>query len=151
MLVAGALGLLALSPLATGRPTARPAHALTGCSGGFTATVLHGPDALLALSGNLHANVAGDGAVTGLLAVHGSRRVHVTGRVSGHTLHLRFKLASGVISGTGTAGHAITSCLGMPTSGTLAGPRSGDSGDWNYCDRHPDTPGSDIPPMWPPK
>jgi hypothetical protein len=97
----------------------------------FSADVRRGPDAGLALWGYLHLRLAASGRITGKVVHRGGVSVPASGHVSGRTLRLSFRLPNGlVMSGTGTAAHAIHTVSDLPQSGTLSGPRRGDHGNW---------------------
>ena len=77
-----------------------------------------GPDAFLSLDGYLAVHRRQKRPVSGTLVGHNGRRLHVTGSVTGRIFRLRIKLPSGVISGSGTAKHTITTCNNAPARET---------------------------------
>lgn len=130
----GAVALLSMVVLSPGSGAAQDAT-MPSCSMGFEATVGTGPNAGLALAGDLVFQVAEDGQVPqGWLIPETGAPVPVTGQVSGRSIGLLFDLGEGgVLFGTGIADDDLMACDGLwegDLGGPFAGPNPGDLGDW---------------------
>ncbi len=118
------------------------------CVGYFVAHVRSGPDAGRGYHGDISMTIpadptAGPRALLALYAKDARPRargyqgrpiaqVPTSVTISGTAWTMVFHLPSGqVISGTGTITKTIRACRDTPMSGTLAGPRPGDRGDWD--------------------
>jgi hypothetical protein len=117
------------------------------CVGYFVAHVRSGPDAGHGYHGDISMTIApGSASPQAMLALYdknalpGPRgyrgrpiaQVPTSVRIAGSAWTMVFHLPGRqLISGTGTIGNAIRSCRDTPMSGSLAGPRPGDHGDWD--------------------
>src|SRR5690349_14432710 len=105
-----ALSMMALGALAAasaGAATARPKAVLSATIvGGFSATVVQGPDAGKAYAGTLRLKGAPGGYLDGTLTVPGAKPIPVSGQLHGRLIGLSFALGAGrAISGTGIVGY----------------------------------------------
>ena len=100
----------------------------------FSADVRNGPDSGLSLWGTLRFTVAPRShQITGVLIPGGGGpRVPLSGRIAGRTVEYVFHLPGGrLMRGVGSAPRDILRYYnGPPTTGTLSGPRPGDTGKW---------------------
>lgn len=115
------------------QPGLAPTAAVT-CLSQFEATVHHGPNAGLAVTGKLLFTLDHAGALTGGIATADGSEIPVVGQANGRAINLTFQLdEQQYLFGVGSAENPITTCTGY-WGGSFTGPASGDSGDWLASD-----------------
>jgi hypothetical protein len=102
------------------------------CSLPFEATVLSGPDAELALIGDLTLVVDATGGAEGTLVTADDSEFSVVGQINGRSINLAFDLGDDVyIFGLGTAFEPIgAGNCGLALGGPFVGPAPDDTGTW---------------------
>jgi hypothetical protein len=119
----------------------------------FELSILQGPNKGLMVDGALTIEAAADGSVTGSLLTSDGATIPMVGQVTGRAVSMAFnmgKAPNGTVDryvfGTGLLLNGVEGCDKAPFGGPAVGPDFGDSGEWNYCDRHPDAVGCNIRP-----
>jgi hypothetical protein len=106
--------------------------------GKFSATVRHGPDKGLSVSGRMRLMVAQSGSINGAVVALG-RALLFTGAAQGNTMQIALSARNGLqMKGVGIATAPIHGCADVPASGSLTGPRTTDTGDWALAERSPE-------------
>ena len=96
----------------------------------FQGAIRQGPNAALALIGDLHVVIAEAGDFHGTLTREDRTVVTTTGQIDGQAIHLVFDLGNDAfVFGVGTLQNRISASQGV-AGGLLTGPQPGDSGDW---------------------
>lgn len=105
------------------------AATVESCAGNFEATVTHGPDLGLELSGRITLSVSEKGDVTGVLVQTDNSLVSVTGAFHNRVIRLKFSASGSVIQGIGQLPGGFTPCTSN-FGGHFTGPNPSDLGDW---------------------
>jgi hypothetical protein len=129
---------VSLAGLVFALPMTALAQAQVTCHIPFEAEVRSGPNAGLAVAGELMLAAEADGSTIGALVLADGTKIPLVGQVSGRAVHLLFMLdvsadasAPRVILGTGTALTDIDDeTCGTWLGGPFSGPDEGDLGDW---------------------
>jgi hypothetical protein len=102
------------------------------CRGAFEATVHQGPNAGLAVTGNLQIQISPSGQLSGALVRSDGVQIIASGQTIGQAINMFFDLGNGQqLFGVGTLSNNIQMCQGV-AGGPLTGPKPGDSGDWRW-------------------
>lgn len=102
------------------------------CRGAFEATVHQGPNAGLAVSGELQIQIDASGHLSGALVRPDGVQVVASGQTIGQAINMLFDLGNGQeLFGVGTLSNDLQMCQGLG-GGPLTGPKPGDSGDWRW-------------------
>lgn len=104
------------------------------CNTQFEATVHHGPNAGLSVTGTLLFFLDHSGEVSGVVVTGDGREIPTSGQANGRAINLTFQLdEQQYLFGVGSAENPINTCTGY-WGGSFTGPASGDSGDWLASD-----------------
>ncbi len=98
----------------------------------FQAAVHQGPDAGMALAGDLDLVFSGESRFEGVLRGENGRTYAITGQFDGMAVNWILDLGSqNLLFGVGASQRDLSACQGRG-GGTFSGPQPGDSGDWSW-------------------
>ncbi|MFN8443734.1 MAG: hypothetical protein U0175_23350 [Caldilineaceae bacterium] len=127
------LMLFCILGLAACQPGIAPTRAIA-CNTQFEATVHHGPNAGMAVTGTLLFALNYQGEISGVVATNDGNEIVTSGQANGRAINLTFKVGDRkYLFGVGSAENPIYTCSGY-WGGSFTGPEPGDSGDWLASD-----------------